>query len=146
MLDRLLAGNEEFARHAPGDLPKLPRRELVVLTCMDHRIDPAGALGLELGDAMVIRNAGGRVTPAFLDDLGTLAQIVEKRGSSLADLRLLLVHHTDCGAAAIAGVTDPSEAIRDDLEALEADPRVPADLSVTGMIYDTPTGRITLSG
>jgi carbonic anhydrase len=146
LLDRLLADNDEFARRAPGDLPPLPARGLVILTCMDHRVDPLAALGLELGDAMVIRNAGGRVTPAFLDELEVLAKVAEDRGGSLEDLRLLLIQHTDCGAAKIAGSTDPEEAIRADLAALEADSRVPASLVVTGIVYDTTTGRITLSG
>jgi carbonic anhydrase len=146
VLDRLVADNAEFARRAPGDLPTLPRRDLVILTCMDHRVDPLAALGLELGDAMVIRNAGGRVTAAFLDELEVLAKVAEDRGGSLEDLRLLLIQHTDCGAAKIAGSTDPEEALRADIAALEADSRVPGDLEVTGIVYDTATGRITLSG
>jgi carbonic anhydrase len=72
MLDELLKGNERFAEGWSGELPPLPRRGLVVLTCMDHRVDPLAALGLEPGDAMVLRNAGGRVTPAFLRDLRIL--------------------------------------------------------------------------
>ena len=146
MLDRLLAANEEFAQNEPADLPALPRRNLVILTCMDHRVAPLSALGLEPGDAMVIRNAGGRVTPAFLDDLEILAKVAEARGGNLADLELLLIQHTDCGAAKVAGVTDPGEALRADIGTLAADPRVPEGLSVTGLIYDTATGRITLSG
>jgi carbonic anhydrase len=146
VLDRLLAANEEFSRRELGDLPALPRRDLVILTCMDHRVDPLAALGLEPGDAMVLRNAGGRVTPAFLDDLEILGQVAEERGGNLADLKLLLIQHTDCGAAKVAGVSDTREALRADLEALGADPRVPEGLSVTALIYDTATGRITLSG
>jgi carbonic anhydrase len=146
MLDELLASNEEFARRGPGDLPMLPRRDLVILTCMDHRVDPLAALGLELGDAMVIRNAGGRVTPSFLEDLEILAQVAEARGGNLADLELLLIQHTDCGAAKVAGTTDIQAAIRADLETLASDPRVPGGLSVTGLIYETGTGRITLPG
>jgi carbonic anhydrase len=146
MLEELLAGNEEFARSGPGELPKLPRRGLVILTCMDHRVDPLAALGLELGDAMVIRNAGGRVTPAFLEELEILARVAEDRGASIEDLHLLLIQHTDCGAAKVAGVSDPGEGLRADLAALAADPRVPESLPVTGSVYDTETGRITLSG
>ena len=146
MIDELLERNLRYAEGREGELPPLPRRGLVVLTCMDHRVDPVAALGLELGDAMVIRNAGGRVTPAFLDELAVLAQVVELRGSTLAALHLLLMQHTDCGAAKVAGVTDQWEAVKADLEALAADPRVPAELAVTGSVYDTATGRITLSG
>jgi carbonic anhydrase len=145
-LDELLAANEEFAGSGPGELPKLPRRGLVILTCMDHRVDPLAALGLELGDAMVIRNAGGRVTPAVLDELEILGRIAEDRGASIEDLHLLLIQHTDCGAAKIAGLDDPEEGLRADLAALTADSRVPESLPVTASVYDTATGRITLSG
>jgi carbonic anhydrase len=144
VLDRLLAANKEFSRRGPGDLPALPRRDLVILTCMDHRVDPHTALGLELGDAMVIRNAGGRVTPAFLADLEILAQVAEARGGNLAALQLLLIQHTDCGAAKVAGVADPREALRADVEVLATDERVPATLSVSGLLYDTGSGRIEL--
>ena len=74
-LEELLARNAERARPAGEELPALPRRRLVVLTCVDHRVDPAHVLGLELGDAVVVRNPGGRVTPAFLRDLAILARV-----------------------------------------------------------------------
>jgi len=111
---------------------------------MDHRVDPAGALGLELGDAMVLRNAGGRVTPAVLDELGVLEKVAEKRGGSLAELELVLMQHTECGAALVAPEVpaDPAERVRLDIEALAADPRVPDSLAVTGLVYETATGRV----
>jgi carbonic anhydrase len=146
VLDRLLTANEKFSQRGPGDHPGLPRRNLVILTCMDHRVQPLSALGLEPGDAMVVRNAGGRVTPAFVGDLEVLAQIAEMNDARLEDLQLLVIHHTDCGAGKVAGETDPHQTLRADLEALAADSRVPEGLSVTGMIYETATGRITLSG
>jgi carbonic anhydrase len=126
------------------DLPALPRRGLVVLTCMDHRVDPAGALGLELGDAMVLRNAGGRVTPAVIEELGVLEKVAEKRGGSLAELELVLMQHTECGAALVAPDVpdDPADRVRLDIEALEADPRLPDSLAVTGLVYETATGRV----
>jgi carbonic anhydrase len=126
------------------DLPELPRRGLVVLTCMDHRVDPAAALGLELGDAMVLRNAGGRVTPALIDELDILDRVAEKRGGSLTELELVLMQHTECGAALVSPEVpdDPAERVRLDIEALEADPRVPDSLAVTGLVYETATGRV----
>jgi carbonic anhydrase len=111
---------------------------------MDHRVDPLAAFGLEPGDAMVLRNAGGRVTPAVLDDLEILAQVAEARGGNLADLELLLIQHTDCGAAKVAGVTDTPKALRADLEALAADERLPGSFSVSGLLYDTASGRVEL--
>ena len=146
MLEELLGNNEEYARRGPGDLPGLPRRNLVVLTCMDHRIDPAAALGLELGDAMVLRSAGGRVTPAVIGDLEILERVAAKRGAALSQLELVLIQHTDCGAAEVASNApdDPADRVRADLEALVADPRVPATLSATGLVYDTASGRVEL--
>src|ERR1700734_3863032 len=69
----LLERNEQFARtYTPAPLG-LPAAQVLVVTCLDHRVDPAIVLGLRLGDAPVIRNAGGRVTPAVVDDLAYLA-------------------------------------------------------------------------
>jgi carbonic anhydrase len=143
MLDELLERNGRFAQHELGELPSLPARGLVVLTCMDHRIDPAAALGLELGDAMVLRNAGGRVTPAFLDDLDILSQVVARRGGTPDRLELVLMQHTECGASELTG-TEPHEGVRADIEALAADSRVPGSLSITGLVYETSTGRVEL--
>jgi carbonic anhydrase len=124
-----------------SELPSLPRRGLVVITCMDHRVDPAAALDLELGDAMVIRNAGGRVTPALIENLEILDQVARARGSTLEELELVLMQHTDCGANALTS-TDPHSAIRADLAALAEAPSVPGSLTVTGVIYETATGGV----
>jgi carbonic anhydrase len=123
------------------ELPSLPRRGLVIVTCMDHRVDPLAALDLELGDAMVIRNPGGRVTPALVEDLGALDLVARDRGSSLADLELVLMEHTDCGANKLTS-TDPREGVRADIEALAGHSSVPGSLAVRGVLYDTATGRV----
>jgi carbonic anhydrase len=141
--DSLLEGNRAYAERGVGELPPLPRRGLVILTCMDHRVDPMGALGLQLGDAMVLRNPGGRVTPELIADLGVLDRVARARGSELADLDLVLMQHTQCGANALTA-TDPDTGVRTDIEALAADTAIPDALSVTGLVYDTDTGRIEL--
>jgi carbonic anhydrase len=123
------------------DLPPLPRRNLVILTCMDHRVDPLAALDLQLGDAMVLRNPGGRVTPALVEDLEALDRVAQVRGSALGELELILMEHTDCGANALTS-TDPHEGVRGDIEALAASPSVPGSLTVSGLVYDTDTGRV----
>jgi carbonic anhydrase len=143
VIEELLANNREFLGRVPDDLPKLPRRKLVVVTCMDHRVDPARALGLDLGDAMVLRNPGGRVTPALMQDLRTLDLVARERGSALAELELVLMQHTDCGANALTS-TDPRTGVRSDIEALATDTSVPGSLTVTGLVYETATGRIEL--
>lgn len=143
MLEELFRNNEGFAAAGPGELPKLPRRGLVIVTCMDHRIDPAAALGLDLGDAMVLRNPGGRVTPQLIEDLDVLDQVARERDSALGELELVLMQHTECGANALSS-TDPHDGVRGDIEALATDTSVPDSLSVTGLVYETATGRVEL--
>ena len=143
MLGDLLERNERYAAQPRADLPPLPRRGLVVLTCMDHRIDPAAALGLELGDAMVLRNPGGRVTPAVIEELGVLDEVARNRGSELGALELFLMQHTDCGANALTS-TEPRAGVRADVELLAAETSIPASLSVTGLVYETGSGRVEL--
>jgi carbonic anhydrase len=141
--DELLDRNRAYAESAPRDLEPLPRSGLVILTCMDHRVDPVAALGLGLGEAMVLRNPGGRVTPALVEDLLVLDQVARRRGASLAELELILMQHTDCGANSLTD-TDPYEGIRADIETLAASQTVPDSLSVTGLVYDTASGRLEL--
>src|SRR5690348_14851158 len=151
MIDELLERNRSYVEGEPPELPPLPRRGLVILTCMDHRVDPLAGLGLEPGDAMVLRNAGGRVTPAFLRDLQILELVAAKRGGSLGDLELLLMQHTQCGAGGLAGEhhelladhlgcaaeelggrspADPYEGVRVDVELLAGNDAVPDSLAV----------------
>jgi carbonic anhydrase len=165
MLDDLLDRNLTYAERHQDGLPSLPQRGLVVLTCMDHRIDPVAALGLELGDAMVIRNAGGRVTPAFLQNLDMLGLVARTRGAEMSSFELVLMQHTECGMGGLAdehgedladyfGVSrarldslapaDPHEGIRVDIEALAGNPAVPGALSVTGLVFDVATGEVEL--
>jgi carbonic anhydrase len=159
----LLDRNGRFAEAGRGELPPLPARGVAILTCMDHRIDPAAALGLELGDAMVIRNAGGRVTPSFIKNLEILDLVTGERGSGLHELELILMQHTGCGSGNLAmthpdrladyfeiapedlsrkSAAEPHEGVRIDLEALAAAPSVPDTLCVTGLVYETDTGRV----
>src|SRR6266704_6650456 len=105
----LLDRNEQFARaYTPVPLG-LPTAQVLVVTCLDHRVDPAIVLGLQLGEAPVIRNAGGRITPAVIDDIAYLAFLAEQLfGEQVAADRLFevaVVHHTQCGTGFLA---DPS--------------------------------------
>src|SRR6201987_5387841 len=100
-MNPLLERNEQFARaYTPAALAP-PAAQLLVVTCLDHRVDPAIVLGLQLGDAPVIRNAGGRVTPAVIDDIAFLAFLAEEvfagqlAGDSLFEVAI--IHHTQCG-------------------------------------------------
>src|SRR6201996_6869112 len=97
----LLERNEQFARgYQPVPLA-LPTAQTLIISCLDHRVDPALILGLQLGEAPVIRNAGGRVTPAVIDDiayLGFLAeQLFGRQGPADTLFEVAVVHHTQCG-------------------------------------------------
>src|SRR5580700_5148729 len=105
----LLERNEQFARtYTPAALG-IPARQVVIVTCLDHRVDPAIILGLQLGDAPVIRNAGGRVTQAVIEDIayiGFLAsQLFAGQGGQGADdplFEVAVIHHTQCGTGFLA--------------------------------------------
>ena len=162
-------GNEQFARaYAPAALAP-PTAQLVVLTCLDHRVDPAIVLGLQLGDAPVIRNAGGRVTPAVVDDIAFLAFLAGQLfGDQLADgtlFEVAVIHHTQCGTSLLAdpgfrhqaaeatglseaaleasAVADPHITVKADVERLLTSPSLSPKVSVSGHVYDIATGRVT---
>jgi carbonic anhydrase len=168
-MTRLLERNEEFAAtYTPAPLGP-PTAQVAIVTCLDHRVDPAITLGLGLGDAVVIRNTGGRVTPAVINDIAYLAFLAEQlfSGQVAADglFEVAIVHHTQCGtgfladssfrhrAAAATGlpeaaleaaaVADPHTTVRADAERLLTAPSLPLTLSVSGHVYDIATGRLT---
>jgi carbonic anhydrase len=166
-LEELLERNRLIAESVGGELPDLPRQRLVVLSCMDHRVDPAHVLGVELGDAVVIRNPGGRVTPAFLQQLAVLTQVFPEVERGEEPFELLLIQHTRCGFARLAedgrnhdlvagyfGVpgdrlherspSDPHAGVRADLELLAATEGVPGTLAVAGLVYDMDSRRLEL--
>src|SRR5205823_10768063 len=103
----LLERNEQFARtYTPVELAP-PAAQMLIITCLDHRVDPAIVLGLQLGEAPVIRNAGGRVTQAVIDDISFLAFLAGQllgagpdTGDSLFEVAVL--HHTQCGTGFLA--------------------------------------------
>ena len=165
----LLGRNEQFARtYTPAALG-LPTAQVIVVACLDHRVDPAIALGLQLGDAPVIRNAGGRVTQAVIDDIAFLAFLVEQlsgtQGAADTLFEVAVVHHTQCGtgiladpsfrqqAAAATGrpeaaledsaVADPHTTVKADVERLLTSPLLAPKVSVSGHVYDIATGRVT---
>jgi carbonic anhydrase len=164
----LLKRNKQFARtYIPAPLGP-PTAQVVIVTCLDHRVDPAITLGLGLGDAVVIRNTGGRVTQAVIDDIAYLAFLAEQLFSGQVAAETLfevaVVHHTQCGtgfladpgfrhraaegtgvpeaALGAAAVADPYTTVRADAERLLAASLSPK-LSVSGHVYDIATGRVT---
>jgi carbonic anhydrase len=165
----LLEHNEQFARTYTPVALGIPARQVLIVTCLDHRVDPAIVLGLKLGDAPVIRNAGGRVTQAVIDDIAYLAflagQLFSSQGAPGTLFEAAIIHHTQCGtgfladpafrhqAAAATGlpepaleacaVADPHITVRADVERLLASPLLPPKVSVSGHVYDVATGRLT---
>ena len=133
-----------------------PRRKLAVLACMDARLDPARALGLEDGDAHVIRNAGGVVTDDALRSLAISQNL-------LGTEEVVLIKHTDCGMLTISdeefadrlesetgsrpewrahAFSDLDEDVRDGIERIRSSPFVPRKDKVRGFVYEVETGRL----
>ena len=100
-IQTLIDRNLEFAgSFDQGDLTILPRLSTLVLTCLDARVAPAQIFGLELGDAFVMRNIGGRVTDHAIEQIAILLALAGLSGS--APIEVVIVHHTDCGAIRFA--------------------------------------------
>ena len=156
--DEFKRANEQYAAgFEGGDLPAPPARKVAVVTCMDARLHPEQFLGLQLGDAHVIRNAGGRVTEDAIRSL-----VISER--LLGTEEVVVVHHTDCGMLTFRnedltakikedlGVdasghdflpfSDLEESVREDVEKIRASALIPDDISVSGAIYDVKTGEL----
>jgi carbonic anhydrase len=173
-LDYMLERNKDFAaqQSAAGTLmPSLPRAlpnvKAVVIGCADMRVDPAYILGLRPGEAVVIRNIGGRITPGLLEQLGMLGRIGQVAGANPGgggEFHVIVLHHTDCGITRLPGdpamlahyfqireeelkaksVTDPRAAVAVDVRLLRAIPALPAAWLVSGLVYDVATGLVEI--
>ena len=162
----LLDRNRSFAEQfKAGNLPIRPRMSTIILTCVDSRVDPAHIFGLGLGDAVVMRNAGGRITPEVMRDLAILGVLTANMpGPSTMQPELIVMHHTDCGMSRLANaaiqrqvaerlgvgvdeamamaITDPTTSVQDDIEQLRQTPETPDQLIVSGFVYDVKNGTI----
>lgn len=134
-----------------------PGRHVVVLTCMDARLDPARFLGLEEGDAHVIRNAGGRASDDALRSLTISEQL-------LGTNEVVVIHHTDCGMLTFSNedlrkklkqelnadaehidflpFKDLEQSVRDDVTTIKNSPFIPENIEVSGFVYDVRSGRL----
>lgn len=163
-VEALTQRNAEFAAHRfTSGLTMTPSLKTIVITCVDPRVDPAQILGIDLGEAAVIRNIGGRITAATLQELALLRKLTQARGSDLDQgWDLVVVQHTDCGivrlqsqpemlanyfnvsaeALAARNVRDPTAAVELDIAALRAAAVLPSGLRISGLVYDVATGQI----
>jgi carbonic anhydrase len=171
-LDSMLRRNKDFAarQSAAGTLmPSLPQAlpnvKAIIIGCADMRVDPADILGIKPGEAVVMRNIGGRITPEVLEQLGLLGRIGEVAGEipgGGGEFHLIVLHHTDCGITRLVGnpamlahyfqipeaelktkaVTDPRAAVAADVASLRAIPALPSQWLISGLVYDVATGLV----
>ena len=165
-LDLMLKRNKEYAaqQSEPGALmpQALPNVKAIIIGCADMRVDPAHVLGTKQGEAVVIRNIGGRITPGLLEQLGMLGRIGEVAGAipgGGGEFHLIVLHHTDCGMTRLAkdtsmlahyfqieereveakSILDPRVSVAIDVAALRAIPALPAEWLISGLVYDIAT-------
>jgi carbonic anhydrase len=160
----LTGRNADFAadRFVPG-LRINPSGNLMIVGCVDPRVDPAHVLGLRHGEAAVIRNVGGRITPATLRTMTMLGKVGQAHpdGRQAGDWNLVVLHHTDCGMTDLApfpdllaeyfeiaadeldaeAVTDPTASVRIDVDVVLQAITGSAFL-VSGLVYDVATGLV----
>ena len=141
-----------------------PTLRLFVVTCLDPRVDPAHFLGLGLGEAMVVRNVGGRVTREVINDVAYIGQLAENIVPEGALFEVAVIHHTQCGSAALVddafrrryaerigveestlrdhAVLDPAETVSRDVARLRSAQAISPRISVSGHVYDVVTGLV----
>jgi len=153
--------------HVPK-IPFIPSKQLYLITCIDPRVEPAAVVGSQLGEAIVARNIGGRVTPALIKDLLWILHLHENLTPDADWFEIAVIHHTDCGSGLLArdelragyvsrgglddktalgmAVLDPAKTVAEDVEKLrsasELQPTI-GSVKIGGYVYDVKTGKIT---
>ncbi|MBL1240296.1 MAG: hypothetical protein COB13_000480 [OCS116 cluster bacterium] len=159
----LITRNKKFAKDfTKAELPILPNLRMVILSCVDARVDPAHIFKLELGEAVVIRNNGGRVTKAAIEEIAGLAAMVAMMdGDKQGGFELVLLQHTQCGAERFtnpdmqkmfkeklgidvseSAIHDHNESLVEDVERLRSSPNIPKHIITSGYIYDVQNGQV----
>ena len=169
--DVYLRRNQEFAatdaKNEVPAIPFVPFRQLYLITCIDPRVEPSAVLGVGLGEAIVARNVGGRVTPAVIKDLAWIVHLHENKTPDADWFEVAVMHHTDCGSALLAddelrrgyaarggydeqslaalAVLDPAKSVHEDVALLRDAPELAIGgrrLVIGGYAYDLGTGRV----
>jgi carbonic anhydrase len=163
-LDNLIKQNKDFAAHGFVELPLIVKT--IIVSCADPRVDPAQVLGLDPGEAVMVRNIGGRVTPGTLENLSMLIKVAQIVGvNPKSEFNLIVLQHTKCGINLLneaspdmltnyfvigkeelkaKAVTDPRAAVAIDVAALRANPALPGWWLVSGLVYDVETGLVNV--
>lgn len=163
-LATLYERNRAFAEmFDQGDLPIKPNLATLILTCVDARVDPSRYAGLELGDALVLRNVGARVTDAVALEVAMLWMLMSMASGSTPSIELVIIQHTACGMARFAdpevaatvtdrfgtpdvvatyAIADLRATLAEDVERLRSSAHIPRELRVSGHIYDIANGRL----
>jgi carbonic anhydrase len=159
LLDRNQSFSRTDARQDVPPIPLVPRENLYIVTCIDPRIGPAQVPGIRLGDALVQRNIGGRMTPAVLRDIAYGSYLVKSKAPGA-----LGSHHTDCGSTLLPDdelrhgyaqrigvdertlaetpVLDPARTVQTDMQRVLWAEEIPADVRVSGHVYDVGKLRV----
>lgn len=158
----LLNRNSTYAEHHNPELTPMPKHNVIVVSCLDARTDPAHFLGLEPGDALVLRTVGGRVTEEVIDQVAFVSTLVDTMfGDDAPAIEVVVCHHTKCGAGMLAdpgfsqvyadrigssaaavaahAVTDPAATAATDVDRLRASPKL-AGVSVAGYVLNLDSG------
>lgn len=165
LLERNKAFADTDAKSRVPEIPFIPNALSFVVTCVDPRTEPAAFLGAELGDAIVLRTIGGRVTPAVLRDIAYISYLLETKAPDGPWFELAVIHHTECGSTFLADealrhdfaqrsgfdedalaalpAVDPHQTVRTDVELLRSAPQISPKIKVSGHVYDVKTGLVT---
>lgn len=173
-LDELLRRNKDFAARTLADGTLLPslgpaavQAKAMIIGCVDMRVDPGDLFELEPGEALILRNVGGRITPGVIAELGMLGRIGQVLGGPAGgggEFHLIVLHHTDCGITRLTGepamlsrflqvpeadlpaksVADPHGSVVADVAMLRAAPALPGKWLLSGLVYDVATGTVEI--
>lgn len=164
VIESLVQRNRVFVQHGfEAGLSMMPKLRTMIITCADPRVDPVHLLGLNPGEAAVIRNVGGRITPGTLQNMALLQMVGQAQGTpSQGNFDLIVLHHTDCGIIHLESqpemlaryfgidqnelstkaIHDPYASVVVDVTALKENPMLPKAWFVSGLVYNVTTGEV----